>query len=70
MGDINERVQWLAQYGVRECWLVHQIDRWIDVLTFEGGKTTMRRRFAADERIESGVLPKFNRSLTGILGYS
>ena len=47
VGDINERVQWFAQYGVRECWLVHQIDRWIDVLTFEGGKTAMRRRFAA-----------------------
>jgi Uma2 family endonuclease len=69
VGDINERVQWFAQYGVRECWLVHQIDRWIDVLTFEDGKTTMRRRFAAHERIESSVLPKFNRSLTGIFGY-
>src|SRR6478609_11100993 len=69
VGDINERVQWFAQYGVRECWLVHQIDRWIDVLTFEDGRTTMRRRFAAHERIESNVLPKFNRSLTGILGY-
>jgi Uma2 family endonuclease len=69
VGDSNERVQWFAQYGVRECWLVHQIDRWIDVLTFEDGRTTMRRRFAAHERIESNVLPKFNRSLTGILGY-
>jgi Uma2 family endonuclease len=69
VGDINERVLWFAQYGVRECWLVHQIDRWIDVLTFEDGRTTMRRRFAAHERIESNVLPKFNRSLTGILGY-
>lgn len=70
VGDINECVQWFAQYGVRECWLVHQIDRWIDVLTFGGGKTTMRRRFAAYERIESAVLSKFSRSLTGILGYS
>jgi Uma2 family endonuclease len=70
VGDIDERVQWFAQYGVRECWLVHQIDRWIDVLTFEGGKTPMRRRFATHERIESDVLPTFNRSLSGILGYS
>jgi Uma2 family endonuclease len=69
VGDINERVQWFAQYGVRVCWLVHQIDRWIDVLTFEAGKPTVRRRFAAHERIESGVLPKFNASLTGIVGY-
>lgn len=70
VGDINERVQWFAQYGVRECWLMHQIGRWIDVLTFEDGKTATRRRFAADERLESSVLPTFSRSLSGILGYS
>jgi Uma2 family endonuclease len=70
VGDINERVQWFARYGVRECWLVHQIDHWIDVLTFESGRTALRRRFGADERIESGVLPQFSGSLAGILGYS
>lgn len=70
VGDIDERVRWFAQYNVRECWLVHQIERWIDVLTFEDGKTAMRRRFAPDGRIESGVLPKFGQSLREILGYS
>ena len=70
VGDINERVRWFAQYDVRECWLVHQIERWIDVLTFEGGKTAMRQRFAAHEHIASTVLPEFNQSLSGILGHS
>ncbi|HKV98256.1 MAG TPA: Uma2 family endonuclease [Vicinamibacterales bacterium] len=70
VGDINERIQWFAQYDVRECWLVHQIERWIDVLTFEDGRTAMRRRFTPNERIESGVLPAFDRSLREMLGYS
>ncbi len=68
IGNIDDRVQWFARYGVRECWLVHQVDRWIDVLTFEDGKTAMRRRFTADDRIESGVLREFDRSLAAILG--
>ena len=70
VGDINERVQWFAEYDVHECWIVHQVERWMDVLTFEGGKTTMRRRFEADDRIESRVLPEFTASLTEILGYT
>ena len=70
VGDINERVRWFAEYDVRECWIVHQVERWIDVLTFGGGKTVTRRRFAADDRIESGVLPEFTASLADILGYA
>ena len=70
VGDIDERVQWFAEYDVRECWIVHQVERWLDVVTFEGGKTAMRRRFSAGDRIESGVLPEFTGSLTEILGYT
>lgn len=23
IGDVQERVEWFCEYGVRECWLVH-----------------------------------------------
>ena len=35
IGDLQERVRWFAQYGVRECWLVHQLTREIEVLQLE-----------------------------------
>src|SRR5687768_16757839 len=25
IGTVDERLAWFAQYGVRECWLVHQV---------------------------------------------
>ena len=32
VGELDERVQWFAQYGVREIWLYHQIERQMHVL--------------------------------------
>jgi Uma2 family endonuclease len=70
VGDVDEKVTWFAQYGVRECWLVHQAERGIDVLTFEGGsRASMRRRFARFERIKSDVLPGLDHSPGSLLGY-
>ncbi len=70
VGQIDERIEWFAQYGVRECWLVHQLDRAIDVLTFEDGRTARRERFEAYQPIGSGVLPGWQESPVGILGFS
>ena len=34
IGTLDERIAWFAQYGVRECWLVHQDARTVEVLEF------------------------------------
>lgn len=59
IGRLDERLGWFATYGVRECWVVHQLSTHVDVLDFGGGHITARRRFGASERIESLVLPGF-----------
>lgn len=69
IGTTEERVGWFAEYGVRECWLVHQIERWIEVLQFEGGGVASRRRFTRYEPVQSLTLPDFDRSFTSMLGY-
>jgi len=59
IGKLDERIGWFATYGVRECWLVHQLTAAVEVLRFENGETAERRRFGAEERILSSVLPAF-----------
>ena len=68
IGETVERVSLFRDHGVRECWLVHQIERRVDVLEFKSGPV-QRRQHEADEVIQSGVLPKFDRSLDAILGW-
>ena len=69
IGEIDERVAWFRDYGVRECWLVHQLRRTVDVLQFEGGRIKFNRSYDAHERIVSGVLPGFDLTLVQMLGY-
>ena len=68
MGRLDERVEWFAQYGVRECWLVHQVEREIEVLELADGAVVERRRFMPRARIESRVLPELSASLQSMLG--
>ena len=69
IGTVEERVAWFRQYGVRECWLVGQLDRRIRVIQFEAREAVSLREFGLDERIESTVLPEFRQTLMEILGY-
>lgn len=69
IGILNRHLEWFATYGVRECWVVHQIERWVEVLRFEAGAIQSREYFGEDERIRSSVLPEFDRNLTSMLGY-
>lgn len=57
IGDLDQRIRWFAQYGVRECWLVHQLSKEVEVLQLSGDRT--RRTFRGLQRIESTVLPGF-----------
>ena len=69
IGTLAERVDWFREYGVRECWLLHQIERRIEVLQFEAGTVASRRVFGWDDVIRSAVLPEFDRSLGSMLRY-
>lgn len=59
IGDLQERVGWFCEYGVRECWLVHQLTREVEVLQLERHGVVSRRTFRGLEQIESDVLPFF-----------
>ena len=67
IGQIDERVNWFAEYGVRECWLVHQQRRDVTVITFANRLITTRRVFNRREPIVSAVLPDFTEPLNEIL---
>lgn len=62
IGKLEDRLHYFAQYGVRECWLIHQLTREIEVLelgTFGGNS---RQTFRSMERIRSRVLEDFSLS--------
>ena len=73
IGSTDERIGWFRQYGVRECWLVHQDQRSVQVLQFS--RATYQRdasvasdvEIARDQRIASNVLPGFSMTLDDIL---
>lgn len=67
IGSVDERLEWFAKYGVRECWLVHQTLREIEVIQFENGAIAGRRIFERHEPVRSIVLPEFARTLDDIL---
>lgn len=67
IGKLDERITWFAQYNVRECWLLHQFERRLEVLSFARGVVEARVSFDERTPIRSGVLPDFKRSLGSIL---
>jgi Uma2 family endonuclease len=67
IGRLDERLGWFAQYGVRECWLLHQFEQRLDVVAFAGGVVSRQRSFDACTPIRSAVLPEFELELTTIL---
>lgn len=67
IGRLDERLAWFARYGVRECWLLHQFDRVLEILRFQAGAVAERRAFQAHEPVRSGVLPGFEQSLDTML---
>jgi Uma2 family endonuclease len=62
IGNVEDRVQTFAQYGVRECWLLHQLTSEMEVLQLDRTAPPSRRIFSGGERIESSVLPDFGVS--------
>lgn len=67
IGRLDERVEWFARYGVRECWLIHELERQLEVIEFAGGVIMDRYACLTNEPIRSVVLPDFDLSLELIL---
>jgi Uma2 family endonuclease len=70
IGKLHERIEWFAQYDVRECWLVHQGEKSVEVLTFGGRRIVNRKSFDRLVAIESHVLPDFHRTPGSILRWT
>jgi len=69
VGTIAERLRWFARYDVRECWLVHLIDRQVEVIQFRAGEVVSRDMLGPDDAIRSSVLEGFDRTLASIIGW-
>lgn len=67
IGKTEERVAWFAQYGVRECWLVHQERRDVTVIEYANRRIRSRHVFGRREAVVSAVLPDFTEGLDDIL---
>jgi Uma2 family endonuclease len=67
VGTLDERLDWFAAYGVRECWTYDQSARELEVVAFAGGILDQRSRFDFHNRIVSRVLPTFEGSCASIL---
>jgi Uma2 family endonuclease len=62
IGKLDERIRYFAQYGVKECWLIHQLAREIEVIKLQQHDEGRRRTFHGVQTIESSVLPGFGIS--------
>lgn len=67
IGTLEERLDWFARYGVRECWLVHQPERECEIVGFAGGSVVSRRLFGSADPLESAVLPGFRMAVADVL---
>lgn len=59
IGQLNERLEWFARYGVRECWVVRQMSTQVDVIAFGEGRVQATQVCHSEERIASALLPGF-----------
>lgn len=67
IGELNERLRWFAEYGVGECWLLHQFERRLEVVAFADGGMASRVSFDRRAPIRSSVLPEFRHTVDSIL---
>jgi Uma2 family endonuclease len=70
VGRLREHLEWFARYDVRECWLYHQLERRLEVLTFANGEITSRESFDDRTVIRSEVLPNFGRAVASIVRWN
>jgi len=69
IGNVAERLRWFGEYGVLECWLVHESAGRVEVLTFGDGVVATRAAFTRFAPIVSRVLPSFGATLGSMTNY-
>jgi len=62
IGKVQDRLHYFAEYGVRECWLIHQLSREFEVLQLQRHVQPVRHTYRGVERIRSSVLQDFGLS--------
>jgi len=68
IGKTEERVTWFAEYGVRECWLVHVDRREITVITYSQRRIATRVTFGRRHSLSSSLFPDFTETFDDIVG--
>ena len=68
IGKTEERIAWFAEYGVRECWLVHLDLREVTVITYANRRIATRVTYGRRHSISSSVFPEFTESFDDIVG--
>lgn len=67
IGDLDERVNWFAGYGVSEIWLYDQHEARLHILGCDEGAVQSRLTCDADAVIVSDVLPDFQRTVRSVV---
>jgi Uma2 family endonuclease len=67
IGKLEERIEWFAEYGVREIWLLHQLKERFEILRTKDGRVFSRDSFNYLTPLKSDVLPKFGMMVHDIL---
>lgn len=67
IGRTEQHIKWFAEYGVRECWLVHTIRRDVTVIAFDEGRVRHRHVYAGRAPIRSHVLPDWTMRTEEVL---
>lgn len=66
--DRTVKLAWYRRYGVRECWLVDPVRRWVTVVPLAGeGRRWRPRRFTGAAQIESALLGRLGVPTAKIL---
>ena len=67
IGKLQERVDWFAEYGVREIWLLNQQTERVEILRTAHGRVATRAVLDYLTPIRSDVLPDFSLTVHEIL---
>jgi Uma2 family endonuclease len=67
IGELDERIGWFTQYGVREIWLLHQLEERLEILRAHEGRVSNRLSFGYTQPIRSDVFPQFSMALGDVL---
>lgn len=69
IGKVEERIEIFGQYGVRECWVVHQLLKEIEIIELTNMGSPNRRRCGPPDQLRSNVLPTFYYTAGQLAGW-